>query len=458
MIKTNKKESSIISSLSHHKYLVLCIGFLIYLWIPIIGIFPLLFFVQLDTVDSLKKRNRFLVISILFLIVLTLSVFISSFPIFSDTALYMDGYLRLDTNTPFEVASIQNNGSEFILYLLFYFLYYLTNGSVYLCLFLNSLIINLLVVFGIVRNLSPKYYPIILFFIYTSIYFYTQNFLMRQFLSNTFLLLAISHVNKSSIIFYTSVLFSLFSHNSNILLLTVPVLIKNYSLRHSNYLIQLLIISKVNLKERIVKLNKRIFSLITLLILILTSFLVFFIIFYKERSVTILLTPIVSFSSVFYDSSSYKLEVYDGYSQEEGIPMGLSTYLDFSFLLIAISSLVLFKKNHRFITNNDFCLIIFYYYGVIAIVLTIFGGFIWRTAFLMFSYSGVFYVLMIKDNRILTPVNLYFILLIGTIKFSLFTRWLFLMNNNSYLQFFDGKPLNQNLFDYINYFINSGNF
>lgn len=206
-----------VQNLSNYSIVVLFFALAVWVVVPIVGIFPLLLSVQLNLLKPGKKSKSeiFLNNLLLILVVFTVSVFFSSVSVKLDLIKYIDSYKQLDRLTPFEAAESYGAGFEFIIYLLAYPVYYLTNGDAYAFLFNHALIINTLVVFVISKRLSAKYYPILLMIVFSTPSYYFQMQVMRHALSNTFLMAAIATIESSGISFFVFSFLSAFSHFSN---------------------------------------------------------------------------------------------------------------------------------------------------------------------------------------------------------------------------------------------------
>ena len=220
-----------VQNLSNYSVVLLFFALAVWVVVPIVGIFPLLLSVQLNLLKPGKKSKSeiFLNNLLLILVVFTVSVFFSSVSVGSvklDLIRYIGSYKQLDRLTPFEAAESYGAGFEFIIYLLAYPVYYLTNGAAYAFLFNHALIINTLVVFVISKRLSAKYYPILLMLVFSTPAYYFQMQVMRHALSNTFLMAAIATIESSGISFFVFSFLSAFSHFSNFIYVAILVFLR----------------------------------------------------------------------------------------------------------------------------------------------------------------------------------------------------------------------------------------
>jgi len=212
---------------------LLLTGIATWVLVPILGIFPLLFWMQLRLLKnkfSFNKKN-YLVNLVVLLIIFTVTVFCSSVTVHSDTEWYIIDYQRLEWQDILALTSrnsgLYGGGFERMLFIVAYPAKILSNGSGYWFLFNHSLIINSLTVLAAVR-LSKKYYPLILIIVFSTFFYYSQTLYMRQFLANAFLLVSISYI-ESKKVFYLSGTLSIFSHVSSIIYLLIAWISNFYS-------------------------------------------------------------------------------------------------------------------------------------------------------------------------------------------------------------------------------------
>ncbi len=433
------RSSSLLGQLTPYKLGFLFFGLALWLFLPIVGIFPLLFFIQLNiiskngTIRQKNKKQNLLNLNncLLLLIVLTLTIFISSFDPFKDTLIYIDDYSNLDDTSPFGIAKY-GRGLEFVTFLLAYPTFILSNGSEYWFLFNHSLIINLLIVFFISRGLSKQYYPLILIFVFSINLYYGQVFYMRHFLSNVFLMLAVASLDRPR--YFAATFLSIFSHLSNILYSLVTIVFKFDRL--------FLKFSRRLFKNRLL-FNSLLFSLA------LGSGLIFK--FYGSENIIGLIKPIIAWQSSLFNSDvgdylQTRISNYDGRDSSE-----------YSFPVMAIIDTVLIGlliiiRNLKKADKKILCLVGLYCVYLLAFIFVALTGFNWRLCLLFFSLSGFFYLIGIEiDNR---DVQLGLIFL-ALFKIAFFGFWLYKMDNQSYFVFFDAHPLEMTIYDYVVFFFDS---
>jgi EpsG family len=202
------------------KYVFILIGMPLWINIPILGIFPILLFVFLNSPSDYEfqgKSNNFLINNFLLLIVvLTVTLFCALIDIQApDTAEYLSEYQLCRKIDPIECFQSRPHPFEPGFYLFSYAFFTIANGSNVGFLLLWSFMTNALAIFFICKKIAPKYYALVIIFMLLNPAFYTQTFLMRQFVSVTFLLCGLlDQKNKiMSNIFYAM---SILMHYSSI--------------------------------------------------------------------------------------------------------------------------------------------------------------------------------------------------------------------------------------------------
>lgn len=436
-LNLRSSSSFILEQFTQYKYVVLCFGLTLWLFSPMIGIFPLLLFVQLNILKAnpiYRKSDRIFNSNnlILLLVVLTITIFVSSFDPFGDTNFYLDDYGKLDDTGPFGVKKY-GRGFEFVTFLLAYPTFLLSNGSEYWFIFNHALFINVLITFFVAPSFSKKYYPLVLVFVFSVNLYYSEVFYMRQFLSNVFLMLAVSSLNGKR--YLPSLFFSIFSHLSNVIYSLVTVAFKADR-------------ASLNLLNKLMK-HKLIFNAIAIG-LVLGSFLIFRI--YDSKSLIALLIPIINIQGNLLgsDVSDYlesRVNNYDGRLQDLEYTFPVMAIVD----TIIVGFLILFR-NFKNANKSTLCLVGIYFVYLLAFVFVALTGFNWRVCLLFFSLSGFFYLIGLemehKDGQI-------FMLLLAVIKVLTLVFWLIKLDNDSYFVFFDGRPLDMTIYDYVVFFLDS---
>ena len=189
--KKNSKNNLFINT--NDKAIVLFLGLALWIFIPILGVFPLLFFTHLN-----RKPNSRLNFLIILIVIFTITIFVSSLDIISDLAVYVNNYERLATKNPFEISGAQ--GLEFILWLVSYPIYIISNGSRYAFIFFWFFVFNAVTFLVITRGLSPRNYGLLSLFIAADFNFIGyQGFLVRQYLATSIFLVAVINIDKKKL-------------------------------------------------------------------------------------------------------------------------------------------------------------------------------------------------------------------------------------------------------------------
>ena len=202
---------------TNDKAIFLFFGLALWVFIPILGILPLLFFVHLN-----RQPNSKLNLLVILLVILTITIFVSSLDIISDLAIYTVIYERLATKTPFEISGAE--GFEFILWLASYPIYIVSHGSRYAFIFFWSFVFNALTFLVITKGFSPRNYGLLsLFIVSTPSFIGFQGFLVRQYLATLIFLIAIINIDKKFLM-WGLYLISLFTHMANLIYLPILLL------------------------------------------------------------------------------------------------------------------------------------------------------------------------------------------------------------------------------------------
>lgn len=441
-----------VQNLSNYSVVLLFFALAVWVVVPIVGIFPLLLSVQLNLLKPGKKSKSeiFLNNLLLILVVFTVSVFFSSVSVKLDLIRYIANYQQLDRITPFEAAESFGAGFEFIIYLLAYPVYYLTNGAAYAFLFNHALIINTLVVFVISKRLSAKYYPILLMIVFSTPTYYFQIQVMRHALSNTFLMAAITTIESSGISFFVFLFLSAFSHFSNFIYVAILVFLRIITKPQISFL---KIFNLKNIKIRKTQKTNRMLAISILGLILIVALLGFFIGISS-------LSPIISFvQELGFSDIARTVETrsiyYEKYNEGAGLSIILITY----WLFIGIGGLIsiLDKQN---ISTQKLALTIIFSIQFIVYIFVVNTGFAWRACFLLLSMNGLFYALIIESKLTkIKPLNIIAFIFVG-LMFMYNIRTFLIQLAQGWLMgeehiFFGGQPLQMNLFDYIKFFIDA---
>jgi hypothetical protein len=427
-------------NLSSYSSSLLLAGLFLWIWIPILGIFPLLLSIQCSLFKSSQPSKAQSLVNniILFIIVFTVSIFCSSYPIWNDTEVYVQDYQQLGQLTPFDFE--YGKGLEFVHMLLAYPIYHLTNGSTYAFLFNHTFIINFLAVFVIAKKLSRKYYPILLIIIFSTPHYYLQMLIMRQSISNIFLMCALVFIESSPTLFYLFLSLTFFSHTSNIINILTLIVVK-------------LIFDHPHLKKNI-NTNYR----------YILIFLVAFAMLVAYGLLTGLFPSIVNYTTQILNIiglnqlSSYfehRADLYELYNRDS-IPISPIWLSYFILIFLAFIFSVINARRDKFIpiiSAQNTAFFIIFSLQFMSYVFVIISGFAWRISYLFLSLHGFFYALAIQGSIVLKR----FILGIAvTVNVAFFVRYV--SQYNLYGEghiFMNGKILEMTIFDYINFFVNS---
>jgi hypothetical protein len=396
-----------LTSGKNDKVIFLFIGLALWFISPILGIFPLLYFVHLN-----RKENSRLNLLIILLVVITITVFVSSVDIISDLAVYVSNYELLGKETPFEIAG--GGGFEFVMWLLSYPIYLFSNGSRYAFVFFWALAINLVTFLGIIKIFSPKNYALLaLFIVATPNFIGYQAFLLRQYIATVIFLFALIYINKKAWL-WGLYLLSVLTHIGNILYLPI-----------------LLFYNKVKILE----------SKITILLIVLFGITAAF-----SASIVFDLASLVAKFLPSPYSSIILIKTYRyGRQQVASEDLGIAFVEQFILFIIIIS-----LANYKVVKNPQEKVLKFLYPIFLAIMLMGRNIFLFsnRFAFIFFPFGGLFYCFLIEHKLKIFKREIIIYLLLAKIGY--FIYFMNIMNNGeTVLSFMHGNTLGSNLFDYI---------
>ncbi len=430
-----------IHNLSELRLPVLFFGLAMWVATPIMGNIPILLSIQLSLLSSRRQKRDLLSINNLLLVLVALSttIYISSFHVFADTRNYLEVYDSLDVKGIFDNDFFRDR-YEFVLFLLLYPINILTDGSEYLCLFIFSLIANFTVVFYISKNLSSKYYPTLLIIVFSTFFYYSQVFYMRQFLAIMLVMMALIALESSWLMFLIWSLLAIFSHLSAALYVAVCVFSK----------FALTVKKKSKIKLR--KIDK---------VLIYAGFvcLIGFILYiawliynnpqeiYSYTNSVIDLLPQKRLSSSIQD----RVNVYDG-RDTELFELNI-------FRIVAIMAIGIFVLLKRFknLTPKLLSLNIIFVISLLQIAFIIVTGFNQRVVYLFLVFYGFFFCIGLDENDKIKPfgiVSLLTMFVAAANTFNLFTIQATMIDIKGW-SFFDGQPLAMSIYDYVVYFFQS---
>ena len=392
------------------KIIVLMLGLALWLVMPILGIFPLILFIHLN-----KKSKSQLNFIVSLAVILTITIFVSSADIISDLAVYVDNYGNLDKQSPWEISGGQ--GLEFVMWLVSYPIYVISDGSNYAFVFFWCFVFNALVFWAIARGFSPNNYGLLLLFIVANpIYFSFQIFLVRQYLATLMFLIAVINIERKPLMWMFYVL-SLFTHIANIIYFPILILYNKLDLLYNKSIIFGLVLAGY-----ILPFGAEIFA----------SF--------AERIAKLLPTQyavaIISKTAYYSVERSGETDIF------------IPTVENLVILLI----ILIFLKQRQLKTLPE--KIFLFLYPVLFFLMFVgkdIHMFSNRISFLLFPFGGLFYFLIIepkwKTSNTFKKLVIVFLL---SVKLSYFNYYLY---NNSLskndFHFLDDRVYNSTIFDYI---------
>lgn len=404
-IRKNSKNNLFINT--NDKAIFLFLGLALWVFIPILGIFPLLFFTHLN-----RKENSKLNLLVILLVILTITILVSSQNIISDLAVYIYHYEKLGTQTPFEISGSQ--GIEFVFWLVSYPIYIISHGSRYAFIFFWAFVFNALTFLVITKGFSPRNYGLLsLFIVSTPSFIGFQGFLVRQYLATLIFLIAVINIDKKFLM-WGLYLISLFTHIANIIYL--PILLLYDKVRFIKTKIAKIIIVTAGI-------------ILPFSTSILINFVSFFAGYLPEPYNTIILLKVNFYSLNRANDNSYTVIFIEQ----------IIIFLIILFLL----------RNKKFKSSREKFMIFLY---PILLFLMLIGQdihmFSNRFAFILFPFGSLFYYFLIEDKwKLFKKEALIFALVVKILYFGYF---LYQMNaGNHVLYYLDTKVFNSSIFDYV---------
>ena len=389
------------------KAIFLFAGLALWIFMPILGIFPLMFFVHLN-----QKPKSKLNIIVTLLVILTITIFVSSADVISDLAVYVDNYGNLGKENPFEVSGAQ--GFEFLMWLVSYPIYLFSNGSNYAFIFFWSLLLNSLTFFVVAKGFSPRNYGLLLLFIISNpIYYGFQCFFIRQYFATLLFIIAIVNIERKPLM-WGVYLVSLFAHFANVMYLPVLLLYDKVRILGNKVVLVLMVALGAVLpfsQTLFVDLAERVAS------------------FIPSQYAQIILGKTAYYAKERANESSFI------------IPL-----LEHSLIFFLI---LIFVKNLKFKTDREklvyFLYPIFYVLMYLGKDIHLFSN---RVAFILFPFGGLFYYLAIdRDWKIFKKPILTFILCFKLMYFNYYLYTVYLGQRD--FHFLNDKVYSSSIIDYI---------
>lgn len=447
MLDQTLDKISNIRNASELKLPVLFFGFAIWVSFPIIGIFPLLLSVQLDLLRPSKKSSQLLSLNnlILVLVVLTLATYISAFDVFADTKNYLDIYTGLDRQAPWD-NYIADDRFEVILFFFFAIVHYLSNESIFWCLFSFALFNNALITFYVSKKLSPRYYPTLLIILFSTFFYYSQIFYMRQFLALAFVMAAIASMESSWILFWLFSGLAVFSHTSSVIFILVCLAAQSIG-----FIIKQLKRIKWETRDKVI--------IYLVLGLLLGTLIYVGIQMYNEpKSIYRLINSILEYLPQGQVNRSIQGRIENNDSRDTEI-FELTI-----FRAIAIFSLgcLIIRRNYKSISPKMLSLILIFFVSMLQILFIMVTGFNQRIAYLFLAFYGLFFCIGLDDLKInqVNKVKSFALVSALTIFVAASNTFKFIHIQVNMIDvvgwsFFDKQPLSMSLLDYIIYFFQS---
>lgn len=430
-----------IHNLSELRLPMLFFGLALWVAVPIIGIFPILLSIQLDLLKPRRKKPQLISLNnwLLILVILSIAIYASSFHVFADTKVYLDIYRNLDTKGIFDNYIVEDR-YEFVLFLFLYPINILTDASEYWCLLIYALFVNSIVVFYLSKNFSAKYYPSILIILFSTFFYYSQIFYMRQFFSIMFVLMAMVCLESNLPQFILWSFLAIFSHLTSAVYIAVFLAVKAIYF----------IIRKF--KIRLQKKDKMLLYLALGLLIILLIYFGFKIYNNPQEA--------YGYIRNFLDILPEKRlagTIQSRVENNDGRDTDLFQFTIFRAIAIMTVGIFIIVRGFKKLSPKLLSLNLFYVMSLFQIAFILLTGFNQRIAFLFLAFYGLFFTIGLDDQSKIKPFGMVSLLTIFAAASNTFN---FLTIQNTMIDsggwsFFDGQPLAMSLFDYIWYFFQS---
>lgn len=430
-----------INNLSELRLPILFFGLALWVVIPIMGIFPILLSIQLDLLKPRRQKPKLLSLNncLLILVILSVTIYVSSFHIFADTRVYLDIYRSLDTKGIFDNYIVKDR-YEFVLFLFLYPINIITNGSEYWCLLIFALFINSIVVFYISKHFSVKYYPSILIIVFSTFFYYSQIFYMRQFLSIMFVLMAMICIESNLLLFILWSFLAIFSHLTSAIYIAVFLGIKATYFFIRKF--------KIRLQKR-----DKIFLYLALGLVVLLL-LYFGLKIYSNPQ------EIYGYISNFLDILPDKRlgnTIQGRVNNNDARDTDLFQFTIFRAIAIMTLGIFIIVRGFKKLTPKLISLNLFYVMSLFQIAFIVVTGFNQRIAFMFLAFYGLFFCIGLDDQSKIKPfgvISLLTMFMAASNTFNFLTIQNTMIDSRGW-SFFDGQPLAMSLYDYILYFFQS---
>jgi hypothetical protein len=436
-----------IQNVTEFKLPLLFFAFAVWVSFPILGIFPLLLTIQLDLLKPNAKPSKLFSFHtfLLILVILTVSIYLSAFDVFADTKIYLDIYQSLDRQNPFE-NHVSEQRFEFVLFLFLDVIHYLSNESTFWCLFGLALFNNSLIVFYISKKFSPKYYPTLLIILFSSYFYYSQVFYMRQFFALVFVLAAIASMESSQILFIIFSLLAVFSHTTSVIYILVCLFTQSLSAIGK-------ILQKIQWKPR-----DKIFLYFALIFVITLLIYVGLKIYSDPTAIYKIVNDLADFvpQEQVSDSIQRRVENNDGRDKD------LFKFDKFLALATFSTGILVLVRSYKKISPKILTMIIIYFVSILQLLFIAVTGFNQRIAYLFLAFFGLFFCIGLDDQKLnrnnkiksFALVSAITILMAAANTYNFLNLQVNMVDIDGW-SFFEKRPLNLSLFDYIIYFFQS---
>jgi hypothetical protein len=436
-----------IQNVTEFKLPLLFFAFAVWVSFPILGIFPLLLVIQLDLLKPNAKPSKLFSFHtfILILVILTVGLYLSAFDIFADTKVYLSIYNSLDRQNPFENA-VAKERFEFVLFVFFDIIHFLSNESEFWWLFSLALFNNSIIVFYISKKFSPKYYPTLLIILFSSYFYYSQVFYMRQFFALVFVLAAIASMESSQILFIIFSLLAVFSHTTSVIYILVCLFT------------QVLIAVGRILQQFKWEKRDKIFLYIGLFCVVVLLIYVSWQIYSDPKAVYRIVNSLLDYVPQEQVTKSIQGRV----ENNDGRDTDLFKFDIFLAIATFSTGIFILVRSYKKISPKILTMIAIYVVSILQILFILVTGFNQRIVYLFLTFFGLFFCIGLDDQNLnrnnkiksFTLVSALTIFMAASNTFNFLGVQANMVDIDGW-SFFDKQPLSLSLFDYIIYFFKS---
>lgn len=436
-----------IQNVTELKLPLLFFAFAVWVSFPILGIFPLLLTVQLDLLKPNAKPSKLFSFHtfLLILVLLTVAIYLSAFDIFADTKVYLGIYNSLDRQSPFE-NYIAEQRFEFVLFVFFDIIHFLSNESTFWWLFSLALFNNSLIIFYVSKKFSPKYYPTLLIILFSSYFYYSQVFYMRQFFALVFVLAAIASMESSQILFIIFSLLAVFSHTTSVIYVLICLFTQSFAAIGR-------ILQKIRWEPRDkILLYIGLFSVVILLIYVGLQ------IYNDPKAIYRIVNNLVDFVPQEQVSKSIQGRV----ENNDGRDTDLFKFDIFLAIATFSTGIFILVRSYKKISPKILTMIAIYFVSILQILFILVTGFNQRIVYLFLAFFGLFFCIGLDDQKLhrhnkiksFAVVSAITIFMAASNTFNFIGVQANMVDIDGW-SFFEKQPLSLSLFDYIIYFFES---